>query len=41
MATSRFELGVAGAIDLAHRAGAEGADDFVDAEARARLKHWA
>ncbi len=37
-----IELGVAGAIDLAHRAGAEGADDFVDAKACAGLeRHWA
>ena len=35
-----IQLGVAGAIDLAHRAGAEGADDLVDAKARARLEHW-
>ena len=36
-----IQLGVAGAIDLAHRAGAEGADDFVDAKARAGLeRHW-
>ena len=36
-----IQLGVAGAIDLAHRAGAKGADDFVDAKTRAGLeRHW-
>ena len=41
IATSRFELRVARAIDLAHPAGAERAEDFVRAEASAGLQgHW-
>ena len=36
IATSRLSLRVAGAIDLAHAAGADGGEDLVGAEARAR-----
>ena len=40
MATSRFGF-VSRAIDLAHRASADGADDFGDAKTRAGLeRHW-